>query len=290
VRVALTGATGFAGSDALTEFARRGFETTALVRTAVTPDGCRAIVGDLSNLGAFAAAAEAADAVVHLASSRSSAESDVYTDIDGTAGLISHWKQGAFLLASSGALLRGLESGYALGKLSAEFALHAGAGAGRRGPAIVLRPGIFLGAGPRRNDRQTLGRVFAAARAGATFVFSSQGGLETFGSSFIGTADFARALGAALTLKQSGDFNVAGGFCTWRELIETVNRCAGTQARFAVRREPPSAPAEVALSQSRSFLDTANFNAATSFAPKQSLEELVEEYVRAEGARQEKPC
>lgn len=290
MRIALTGATGFAGSEVLAEFARRGFETTALVRKAVPLEGCRAIAGDLSKLEAFAAAAEAADAVVHLACSRSSVQRKVYADIDGSAQLLSHWKMGTFLFASSGALQRGIESGYALGKNSGEFALHLAAGVGRRGPAICLRPGIFLGAGARRNDRQTLGRVFGAARAGATFVFSSEEGLERFGSSFVGTADFARAVAGALALKQSGDFNVAGGFCTWRELIDTVNRCAGARARYVVRSEPPRAPGEVVLSQSRCVLDTSAFDAASGFVAQQSLEELVADYLRAEGTLEVKPC
>jgi nucleoside-diphosphate-sugar epimerase len=290
VRVALTGATGFAGSEVLAEFARRGFETTALVRSATTPlDGCRVIVGSLPDLGPFAAAVESADAIVHLASSRSSAQNDVYVDIDGSAELLSHWKRGTFVSVSSGVLQQGVQNGYALGKLCGEFALRLAAGAGQRGSAIGLRPGVFFGGGTRRNDRQTLGRVVAAARAGATFVFRSEKGLERSGSSFIGTADFARATCAALTLKQSGDFDVAGGFCTWRELIETVNRCAGTHARFAVRPEAPNAAGEVALSQSRCVLDTANFAAATGFAPQQSLEALVEDYLRAEGAVQVAP-
>lgn len=290
MRVALTGATGFAGCEVLAEFARRGFEATALVRTAVSLDSSRTVVGNLANLGPFAAAVEAADAVVHLASSRSSSERDVYADVNGSAELISHWKRGPFVLVSSGVLQRGLESGYALGKLAEEYALHVTPGARRPGPAILLRPGIFLGNGARRDDRQTLGHVFAAARAGSTFVFRSEEGLETFGSSFIGTADFARALCAALTLNQSGDFNVAGGFCSWRDLIEAVNRCAGTQAQFTVRPEPPSAPGEVALSQSRSFLDTTKFDVLTGFAPQQSLENLVEDYVRAESATEAKRC
>jgi nucleoside-diphosphate-sugar epimerase len=290
VRVALTGATGFAGAEVLAEFARHGFETTALVRSPATLDGCQTIVGDLGNFGAFGTAVEAADAVVHLASSRSSAERDVYGDIDGATELIAHWKRGPFVLASSGMLHRGLENAYALGKLVEEFALRVGAGARRPGPAIVLRPGIFLGGGARRDDRQILGRVVTAARTGATFLFASEEGLETFGSSFIGTADFSRAVCAALTLQQSGDFNVAGGFCTWRELIETVNRCAGTRARFMVRLQAPSAPGEVVLSQSRSYLNTAKFDAATSFVPQQSLEELVEDYLRAERATKVNSC
>jgi nucleoside-diphosphate-sugar epimerase len=290
VRVALTGATGFAGTEAVAEFARRGFETTALVRAAARLDGCQTVVGDLANPGAFGAAVEAAQAVVHLASSRSSARAAVYADVDGTAALLSHWKSGTFVLVSSSVVQRGLESGYALGKLTAEFALHVAPRGGRRGAAVCLRPGVFLGGGPRRNYGQTLGRVFAAARRGSTFVFSSEEALETFGSSFIGTADFARALCAAVTLKESGDFDVAGGFCTWRELVETVNHRAGTRAQFTVRSGPPNGPAEAALPQARCLLDTAKFNAATSFVPQQSLEELVEDYLRSERTTDPNPC
>jgi nucleoside-diphosphate-sugar epimerase len=99
---------------------------------------------------------------------------------------------------------------------------------------------------------------------------------------FIGTSDFARAVSDALTLKSSGAYNVAGGFCTWRQLIETINRCAGTRAELLVRTTAPSAPGEFALPQCRRFLDTTKFNQATSFVPQQTLEQLVEDYVRAE--------
>lgn len=294
MRVTLTGATGFAGSEVLAEFARRGFETTALVRTAASPDGCRAIVGDLANLGAFAAAVEGADAVVHLASSRSSGQDDVYNDITGSAGIIDHWKRGTFVGISSGSLYQGnqvalnedmplaVDNAYALGKECDEFQLRMAAGVGQRGPGITLRPGIFFGASQRHSDRQMLGWVYERCRSNAKFLFCSEEGLESFGSSFIGTSDFGRAVADALMLKTSGPYNVSGGFCTWRQLIETMNRCAGTHADFEVRPTAPGAPDEFALPQRRRFLDTTKFNQATSFVPQQTFEQLVEVYVRAE--------
>lgn len=298
--VFLTGATGQTGRDVLAELVHRGFEVTALVRKPAQISNCRIIVGDLSNPTPFAAEVEASDVIVHLASSRSFGQDEVLGDIAGSAGLIQHWRRGTFVYCSSGSLHSGsqvplnegmplaIESGYALGKLCDEFQLRVAAGVGQRGPGITLRPGIFFGAGPRRNDRQMVGTLYERCRMGAKFLFWSEEGLESFGSSFIGTSDFARAVSDALVLKTSGAYNVGGGFCTWRQLIEAINRCAGTRAEFVVRSSAPSAPGEFALPQCRRFLDTAKFNQSTSFVPQQSLEQLIEDYVRAEqitGAR-----
>lgn len=293
-QVFLTGVTGQAGRDVLVELVRRGFAVTALVRKPAQISGCRIVVSDLSNPAPFAAEVEASDVIVHLASSRTSAQDEVFGDIAGSAGVIEHWKRGTFVHCSSGSIHAGspvplgevmppaIGSGYALGKLCDEFQLRMAAGIAQRGPGITLRPGIFFGAGPRRNDRQMIGTVYERCQSNTKFLFWSEEGLESFGSSFIGTSDFARAVSDSLELKTSGAYNVASGFCTWRQLIETINCCAGTRADFVVRTTPPSAPGEFALPQCRRFLDTAKFNQATSFVPQQTLEQLVEDYVRAE--------
>lgn len=292
--VLLTGATGQAGRDVLAELVRRGFEVAALVRKPVPISNCRIIVSDLSNPAPFAAEVKASDGIVHLASSRLFGQDEVLGDIAGSAGVIEHWKRGTFVCVSSGSLYAGsqipldegmplaVENGYAFGKLCDEFQLRVAAGVGQRGPGITLRPGIFFGAGERRNDRQILGTLYQRCRSNAKFLFWSEEGLESFGSSFIGTSDFGRAVSDALVLKTSGAYNVGGGFCTWRQLIETINRSAGTRAEFVVRPTPPSVPGEFVLPQYRRFLDTAKFNQATSFVPQQTLEQLVEDYVRAE--------
>jgi nucleoside-diphosphate-sugar epimerase len=290
----LTGATGQAGGDVLAEMVRRGFEVTALVRKPVQLSSCRIIVGDLFNPAPFAAEVEASDMIVHLASSRSAGQDEVLGDIASSADIIDHWKRGAFICVSSGSLHPGnpvaldegmplaIGNGYALGKACNEFQLRMAAGVGQRGPGISLRPGIFFGAGQRRNDRRVLRNVYEGCQSNAKYLFCSEEGLESFGSSFIGTADFGRAVSDALALKISGPYNVSGGFCTWRQLIETMNRCAGTHADFLVRPTGPSASGEFALPQYRRFLDTARFNQATSFVPQQTLEQLVEDYVGAE--------
>jgi nucleoside-diphosphate-sugar epimerase len=179
----LTGVTGLAGQDVVAEFVRRGFAVTALVRKPAQLASCRIIVGDLSNPAPFAAEVEASDVIVHLASSRSFARQEVLSDIAGSAGVIEHWKRGTFVYCSSGSLHSGsqvplnesmplaLESGYALGKLCDEFQLRVAAGVGQRGPGITLRPGIFFGAGPRRNDRQMVGTLYERCRTGAKFLF-----------------------------------------------------------------------------------------------------------------------
>lgn len=72
MRIFLTGATGYVGSAVTDALLRSGHEVTALVRDPekaerVTRRGVHAIVGELSRPASYAAAAEAADSIVHTA-------------------------------------------------------------------------------------------------------------------------------------------------------------------------------------------------------------------------------
>ena len=72
MRIFLTGATGYVGSAVTDALLRSGHEVTALVRDPekaerVTRRGVHAIVGELSKPASYAAAAEAADSIVHAA-------------------------------------------------------------------------------------------------------------------------------------------------------------------------------------------------------------------------------
>ena len=72
MRIFLTGATGYIGSAVTDALLRSGHEVTALVRDPekaerVTRRGVQAIVGELSRPASYAAAAEAADSIVHAA-------------------------------------------------------------------------------------------------------------------------------------------------------------------------------------------------------------------------------
>ena len=72
MRIFLTGATGYVGSAVTDALLRSGHEVTALVRDPekaerVSRRGVHAMVGDLSRPASYAAAAEAADSIVHTA-------------------------------------------------------------------------------------------------------------------------------------------------------------------------------------------------------------------------------
>jgi nucleoside-diphosphate-sugar epimerase len=72
MHIFLTGATGYVGSAVLDAFVRAGHEVDALVREPAKAEylerrGVRAIVGELGNPAAYAAAAEEAEVIVHTA-------------------------------------------------------------------------------------------------------------------------------------------------------------------------------------------------------------------------------
>ena len=106
--------------------------------------------------------------------------------------------------------------------------------------------------------------------------------METYGTSFIGGADFGRAVAEALTIKVPGPYNVASGNFTWRKLLETMSRYAGTKADFVIRPSGQPEAGEWRLHQSKFYLDTSAFKTQTGFTPQQSFEELIEEFVLGE--------
>ena len=296
-RIFLTGATGNAGRPVLAELLRRNYEVTALVRRSTTFRGCRTVTGELADAALFADEVSRADSVVHLASPRdNSRQSVVMEDVLGTGALLDAWRRGNFVFTSSQTVY-GIprqtltESSpldamcwYDLGKVCNEFQLRMAEPSGDRGAAVSLRMALLLSAGDRRADRQFLPMVYEQCRRRVTFVFDSEEGLETYGSSFIGEEDLGRAVGDALNVKVPGAYNLAGGFCTWRSLIETINQHAGTDARLAVRHGAEPDIGEFRLPQSRSCLDTSAFTAETGFVPRQELDELVRRYSTREGA------
>ncbi len=297
----VTGGTSSVGPYVLAELQARGLSATALVRNAETiVPACRTVVGDLETIERLHAEIAAADGIIHLACPRSFWFNSVLTDdISGTSDLISQWRAGAFVYAGSPTVMQGLKRGmlneaapthldsmYDLGKFVNEFQLRLTAGQKRpqevRTAAVSLRPALFFTSGARRNNQQILSLFYAQCMRGGRFLFDSEEGLANYGSSYIGGADFGRAAVDALGTAVSGPYNVAGGFCTWRTLIETINRCAGTQGHVVVRAGALPGPDEFRVWQSRTELDTRSFQAQTGFAPRQSLEELVGEYIAAE--------
>ena len=291
----LTGATGNAGHYVLAELTRRNRTVTALVRKPTELPGCRTVVGELATIDRLGSEIGNAEAIVHLACPRSQeAEPVLRDDILGTSLLIDAWRSGPFIYASSPTIhgrpqavlterspVR-VEYWYDTGKISNEFQLRLAEQQGQRGPGIRFRSGLLFGASERRHDQQYLSFLYRHCQLGSKIIFDSEEGLESYGSSFIGGADFGRAVVQSLGIKVAGPYNLAGGFCTWRALIETINRYAGTHADFLVRAGAQPEAGECRPAQSRTFLDVSAFTAQTGFAPHQGLEELVQAFVQAE--------
>lgn len=301
-RIFLTGSTGNAGRGVHAELVKLGTAITALVRRPTMLGGSRTVVAELATIDQLAEEISAATAIVHLGSPRSLDPDSVWRDeIRATRLMLAAWRRGPFVYVSSPRIcaipLERLdehapidpETWFDIGKLVNEFQVRRAAAdpVEDRGPGISLRPGAIFASGDRRNDRQTLSDVYHACRLGNTFLFDSEEGLETYGMSFIGAQDFGRAVATALSLEESGVYNVAGGDFTWRELIEAIDEQAGTKSDFVVRPDTRPGPGEFRVPQSRFYLDTSKFVSATRFVPQQSLDELVIEYVNAE--KQSKP-
>lgn len=291
-RVLVTGATGAAGRYVVADLRARGFAVTALVRRAVHLDGVATVVGDLAHVADVVPVVEASDAIVHLASSRSQAyETVLEEDVLGTARLLDAWRRGPFVYASSQTVYgvpRGVlgESSpldaldwYDLGKLCGEFALRKAARDDvARGAGVSLRPPLLFSPLPG----QFLDLVVRECLAGRTFFFDSEEGLETYGSSFVGGADLAAAVAASLELSAGGTFNVASGFCRWKDLLGAL-AAAGLRAPVVVRPGGRALPHESRLPQSRSELDTTLFRTRSGFRPLQDWPELVAEVLAARG-------
>jgi nucleoside-diphosphate-sugar epimerase len=297
-RTFLTGASGSVGSAVCSELVRRGEDVVCLVRKILPPlQGCKLFFGDLTDLRGAAVEIAQADGIIHCASPRTDDRRRVLQeDIEGTAKLLDLWQHGSFVWTSSQTVygiptnaLRetnpvSASGWYDLAKICNEQQVHMTAKTGRRGPGISLRLPLVFATGPRRRDRQFLPQLYDALHAGKVFIFGSEDGFETFGSVFIGEADLGRAMVDARSINETGPYNIASGFCTWRELLEELGRQCGRTPQFVVRANTSAGPGEFRLPQSRSCYDCTRFDSATGFRSAQTLADVIGQFVRAERA------
>jgi nucleoside-diphosphate-sugar epimerase len=296
--VFLTGGTGFVGPAVVSEIVRSGRSVTVLVREPVQIDGAQTVVGMLGVLDAAAEeAVRSASGIVHLASERSAdRERVVYDDILGTGELLDLWQRGPFVYSSTTTVhgmpydrLRSdtplhIDDWYACGKAVNEFQVRAAAATGGtpRGAGISLRPTLYFGPSRRAPERQYLDWFLRRAVAGETITFVSEEAMTNAGAAYIGSEDFGRAVVAALGMDESGEYPVASGFVTWRQLLDTINRAAGAKGGAVVRPNGPEGPTEFAVPNSRTELDSSAFADRTGWQPRQALDELVDAFVRGE--------
>ncbi|CAM5241792.1 NAD-dependent epimerase/dehydratase domain-containing protein OS=Streptomyces aurantiogriseus OX=66870 GN=GCM10010251_93160 PE=4 SV=1 [Streptomyces aurantiogriseus] len=159
----LTGATGFIGSHALTALLHRGRRIRALVRH-IPEDGAAASVewvrGDLTDPAALGGLCEGASAVVHLASYIGGDERRCgAVNVDGTRALMAEALRArvprVVHLSTAAVYGAGPHRGITVGEVTAEPTSAvsrtrlAGEAYARHAGAVVLRPGIVLGAGDR---------------------------------------------------------------------------------------------------------------------------------------------
>ncbi len=292
--VFLTGASGQLGQAVAGELLARGHEVAAMVRRPVFPKGCRPVLGTLEDVGQLAHEIAKADAIVHVASARSNnREEVVQKDILGTGHLLDAWARGNFVYASSQTVY-GVPQGdlteaaplqpvvwYDLGKICNEFQIAMAAETGNRGAGLSLRMAVMFGpVAKSKGPPQFHEMIYEECQKGSAFLLDSEEALETYGTSFIGDRDLARAIADSISLTETGPYNIAGPFCSWKELIETIDRFAGTRSKFIFRKGAVPKPGEFRLPQSRSFINSQKFDAATGFCAEQTLEELIERFVQ----------
>ena len=291
----VTGATGNVGQAVVPVLLDEGLNITTLLRKPSEIKGCHPLFGCLEDVSSRLAPEIArCSAIVHLACSRSLNPSEVLRqDIAGTAGLIQVWRNGPFLYASSSRVY-GNSTGtlteqtpvsflnsYDRGKYANEFQLRLAERRDGRAGALILRPTLIFAVNDRIDDRHLLGAVFAHCKRGGRFVFASEEELATGGCSFIGGTDFGRVIAKALSQGLSGTLNIAGGFCTWRELIETMNRLTGTKGDLVVRADTKPQAGEFRFRRSVRRLDTTALASVMDFKPRETLQEIIEALVRA---------
>lgn len=206
--VALTGATGFIGSEILRNLVNHGYQVRALTRKhREKENSVQWVLGDLNNKAALCQLVEGVDAVIHCAGSvrGNSLEDFVRTNVDGTSNLVQAAEQQAtvprFLLISSLAAREPELSWYAKSKLMAEQFVVNYSGSERW---IIFRPTAVYG----RGDKE-LKPVFNATRHG----FLPVVGEESNRISLLHVDDFVAAIQCwlSLSLPVNGVYELGDG-------------------------------------------------------------------------------
>ena len=248
-KIAITGATGFAGRHAVAELLSRGHSLRALVRNpqaAGLPEGVELVKGDLSDTAALAQFTEGADAIIHLAGALTALDRAGYfaVNAEGTRNLADAARQARvrrFVQISSLAAREPQLSGYAASKKGGEDVISARMDELN---AIIIRPPAVYGPG----DRGTLPLIKELTRPVAAIP-----GPADARFSLIHGRDLARLIGVAVASQANGLHEVSDGRAYgWADLIRTASGFRGRPVRPVFQpRAVPAAVATVAEGVSR---------------------------------------
>jgi len=254
--------------------------------------GVTPLVGRLNRIGRMAVAVRSADCIVHVAGPRDVTRAAALSHIDDTGELLELWRSGPFVYLSTMAVYgtprdAALETdpsspqGWpAVAAYANERQIAMATHRPRRGGAVVLRAAPLMDPDPKAGDG-LLTELVGQVSDGRNFVFESAMALSSHGTAFIGARDLARALVTVSAARRDATFNVASGFTTWRDLLETIGRALDVRPRMTVRPELVMSPEDVLLPPSRVNMRTQAFEDAYGFKPEESLEDLVRKAVDA---------
>jgi nucleoside-diphosphate-sugar epimerase len=228
--VAITGASGFAGSHAVAELARRGYRLRALVRNperAGLAAGVEMVRGDLASPDALRQLVTGTDALVHLAGALTAFGREGYFRVNeqGTQALVEAALAagtGRFVHMSSLAAREPQLSLYGASKRAGEEAVAKHAAALN---AVIIRPPAVYGPG----DRGTLPLIRELTRPIAAIP-----GRRDARFSLIHVRDLARIVADSIEGEEQGIHEVSdgktGGY-GWAELIEAAAALRGAPIR-----------------------------------------------------------
>jgi len=245
MRIALTGATGFAGKLILSELKIAKHEIKTLARQPERLDQTQAeiIKGDLSDAAALALLVANAEVVVHVAGAISAHNRAGYfaTNLNGTKKLYEAARQAKaerFVFVSSISAREPKLSHYAASKAAAEHFLL-GQTSGPK--VLILRPSAIYGPG----DKATLPLLKALQSH-----FAILPGRASARFSLIHVEDFARVVADAAFSDASGIFEVddLGGGHTWADLAK-INRDITGQPQKQIHAPKPLAHTVAAFAE-----------------------------------------
>jgi dihydroflavonol-4-reductase len=246
MRVLLTGATGFLGSEIARELARQGHALRVLVRTSSKLDGLAGldyekVVGDVLDAASIERGLDGVDALIHVAANTSARPRDAAkvraVTVEGTRNVMAAAarRPGLRVVYTSSVAAIGASrtrrlldesavwgpegQGYAYleAKHEAEGIVLGHARAGMN--VVILNPGMILGPGDVyiTSTRYVLEYLRGRSR------FYPRGGL-----SFCDVREVAKAHVAALTRGRAGErYILAGQNVSHREAFETLHRVGG---------------------------------------------------------------
>ena len=253
--ILLTGGTGYIGNKLLEKLMANDLPIRLMYRSKVSgqrnyPYTVQPIPGNLKDRRSLAEAARDCAGIVHLASPMSlSFLKTVREEVIGTYTLLKNWRRGPFIFASSMSVYRPCPhpivenhakfcfgNSYAMGKIICEKLV-------RRRAQVIGRPFVIVRI-PHVFDTDALPPstllhwITAKALAHEDFILPLKyiDNKLDYGTSWISREDLSQFILKAILSPRKGCFNVASGFISWVDLIESVISSTKSGSRLHFQR------------------------------------------------------